>query len=110
MHSFLIQQHCRVKYKVVSYLIAFSTDLYFLIGVRTESYRIFWEEKGQKLNFAVIPSMIMGTAVYYCHKGKDRNLALKKCIKGEKTKVGGKISKVNIENFTATALDFFEKV
>ena len=67
MHSFLIQQHCRVKYKVVSYLIAFSTDLYFLIGVRTESYRIFWEEKGQKLNFAGIPFMIMGTAVYDCH-------------------------------------------
>ena len=54
-------------YKVVSYLIAFSTDLYFLIGVRTESYRIFWEEKGQKLNFAGIPFMIMGTAVYDCH-------------------------------------------
>ena len=28
----------------------------------------------------------------------------------KKTKVRGKISKVNIENFTATALDFVEKV
>ena len=53
--------------------------------------------------------MIMGTAVYYCHKGKDRNLELKKRIKGEKTKVWSKISKLNIENFNATALDLVEK-
>lgn len=67
------------------------SDLYFLIEVRTESHIIFWEDsqpvKGQKLNFDGIPFMIIGTAVYDCHQGKDRNLALKKRIKGEETKL-----------------------
>ena len=40
-----------------------------------------------KLNFDGIPFMIIGTAVYDCHQGKDRNLALKKRIKGEETKL-----------------------
>ena len=45
--------------------------------------------------------MIIGTPVYDCHQGKDRNVALKLGWEA-------KSPKLNIENFNATALDLVE--
>jgi len=62
-----------------------------------ESHRIFWEDpqpvKGHKLEFDGVHFMLIGTAVYDCYQGKDRNVAVKARIKGEKNKVNKQIQR-----------------
>ena len=80
MHSFIIQQHCGVRYKVVSYFNELSTALRhkgcFFECLSTSSVDP-QPVNGPKLNFDGIPFMIIGTPVCDCLQGKDRNVALK---------------------------------
>ena len=43
--------------------------------------------KGRRLEFDGVPFMLIGTAVYDCHQGRDKNTALKARVKKEKEKV-----------------------
>ena len=65
--------------------------IFLFSDARGESHKIFWEDpqpvKGRRLEFDGVFFMLLGTAVYDCQQGKDRNTALKMRTKKEKEKV-----------------------
>ena len=46
------------------------------------SHRIFWEDSqlvdGAKISFSGVPFIILGSKVYDCQHGMDRNMAVKR--------------------------------
>lgn len=44
---------------------------------RNENHRLYWEEpkevNGKKIEFSGVPFYIMGSKIYDCQHGKDRN-------------------------------------